>query len=82
MLRTVLLSFAITANPVFAQDGLAELAEILAPGSGVSLAKKLQAIETCGSVYAESEGGLVTSLLFRCASLSFEPRPAVRCAAA
>ena len=62
-------------------EQLAWVAQVLAPESPATTAQKFQALKLCEETYAETESGLVTSLLFRAASTTYEGSPELRRAA-
>lgn len=81
MFLSPLLALLLLATPGEGPEELAWVARVLAPDSPATPPQKLEALKLCEQAYAETESGLVTSLLFRAASTAYEGNPELRRAA-
>lgn len=80
-MRTAALALLIFATPGRGEDPTTWISQVLAQDSPATRAEKLEALRLCGTSYRESESGLITSLLFRAASVLFEGNAEIRTAA-
>lgn len=80
-MRHAVLALLLLAIPGRGQEAIAWVSQVLAPDSEATVAEKRKALQHCEGAYRESDSGLVTSLLFRAASVLFEGSAEVRVAA-